>query len=168
MEIPNVLKIKILPSKVSVLVFHTLRAICILITVLKKFCNVLVSLWHKKCIPRILIASLVKPILKPVFKPQTASRAPFRGPKPASMHFAIFVFNPEKQENSFKVSTKAVNKNVWSYRSIPFMSTLFLIKAKTTSKVIIKKHADIGLPWRAPVFNVNYWVPKRPFITQDC
>ena len=36
-EIPNVLKIRILPSKVTILVFHTLRAFCIFLTVLKKF-----------------------------------------------------------------------------------------------------------------------------------
>ena len=60
-------------------------------------------------------------------------------------------------------SVSAVNKNEWLYRSIPFMSTFFLIKPKRNSKAIIKKYTDIGSP-----LNVNYWVAKPPFITQDC
>ena len=36
------------------------------------------------------------------------------------------------------------------------MSTLFLMKAKRTSKEIIKRYADIGSPCRAPLFNVKY------------
>ena len=36
------------------------------------------------------------------------------------------------------------------------MTTLLLIKAKRTSKVIIKKYADKGSPWPAPNFTVKY------------
>ena len=36
------------------------------------------------------------------------------------------------------------------------MTTLLLIKAKRTSKAIIKKYADIGSPWAAPLFAVKY------------
>ena len=42
LEIPNVLMIIILLSKVSILVFHTLRTFCCFLIVLKKFCSVLV------------------------------------------------------------------------------------------------------------------------------
>ena len=45
-----------------------------------------------------------------------------------------------------ELSAWAVNKNVRSYRVIPFMSTLFLIKAKRTSKATIKRYADIVSP----------------------
>ena len=78
--LPNVLKIRILPFRVSVLVFYALGTLCTFLTVLKKFLPVLVSLSYEKYIPSILIAPSVK---STVFKPQTASRIPLRGPKPA-------------------------------------------------------------------------------------
>ena len=37
-----------------------------------------------------------------------------------------------------------------------FISILFLIKGKRTSKAIMKRYADIGSPWGAPLFNVKY------------
>ena len=48
------------------------------------------------------------------------------------------------------------------------MATLFLIKAKITSKAIIKRYADNGSLWRAPLVNVKYWVAKPPFTTHNC
>ena len=48
------------------------------------------------------------------------------------------------------------------------MLSLLFLKVKSTSKTRIKRHADIGSPWRAPFFNVKYWVANPPFITQDC
>ena len=42
------------------------------------------------------------------------------------------------------------------------------IKAKRTSRAIIRIYSNIGSPWRAPLFNVKYWVAKPQFITQDC
>ena len=36
------------------------------------------------------------------------------------------------------------------------MSILFLIKAKRTSKAIIKKYADIGSPWKYADIG-SYW-----------
>ena len=114
LEISNVLKIRILRSKVSILVFHTLRAFYIFLTVLQKLRSALVSLCYEKCIPSTLIASLVK---STVFKPQTASRSRFRGPKPAISHFAIFGFNSEKQENSLKVLTHFNWRDVFKVES---------------------------------------------------
>ena len=43
-------------------------------------------------------------------------------------------------------SGKPLNKKQQSHRSIPFMLSLLFIKVKTTSKVIIKRSADIGSP----------------------
>ena len=99
--VPNVLKIRVLPFRVSVLVFHALGTFCTFLTVLKKFLPVLVSLWYEKYIPSILIASSVK---STVFKPQTASRIPLSGPKPAILYYLVLIQKNKKILQNFQLT----------------------------------------------------------------
>ena len=101
------------------------------------------------------------------FKPQTASKTHCREPSPAISHLLKFAFSPEKREYTLNVSIRfltdneSLRKKVQSIAKavyekaclkvvIPFMSALFLINSKRTSKASINKYADMESPWKAP------------------
>ena len=65
-------------------------------------------------------------------------------------------------------SAKAVYKKARLKIVIPFMSALFLINSKRTSKACINRYPKMGSLWRAPFSKLKYRVVKPPFITHDC
>ena len=49
--------------------------------------------------------------------------------------------------------------------SIPFISGCFLIERNKISNAGMKRYAETGPPWRAPLSRLKYWVVVPPFMT---
>ena len=75
-----------------------------------------------------------------------------------------FLTDNKSLRKKVESSAKAMFKNAWLKIVIPFMSALYLINSKRTSKGSINKYANIRLPWRAPFSKLKYGVVNPPLI----
>ena len=138
-------------------------------------------LLYEICTPYTLIHSLVR---SRYFIPESATLTLFRKPNPAISHLVKLGRSPEKLEKHRKpfkttlmelMSSKknvvssacAAYKYSWSkmFKSCVFLFVLIIMK--NISKARIKRYADIGSPWWAPLSSLKYLVVCPPFITHD-
>ena len=62
----------------------------------------------------------------------------------------------------------SIKEAVFTYFSIPFISGCFLIKINKTSNTSMKRYAETGSLWGAPLSRLKYWVVVPPFMKHDC
>ena len=125
------------------------------------------------------------------FIPQSATFTPFFTPIPATSHFSLFGFSPEKEfwelikkthqeffrnftdfyrlflKKKLLLSAYAVYKKLWPWISKTLILLFVLIKAKETFKAIMKMNAESGSPWRVPLSRLKNFVVIPPSTTQD-
>ena len=114
--------------------------------------------------------------------PQTSTGTPFRAPIPDILSFVRLGFSPEKREkvkyfnyvlNGLCIFQKirrivcisSIKKVVFKY-FYTFYFRMFLIKRNKIYNM--KRYAETGSRWQAPVSSLNYWVVVPPFMTHDC
>ena len=97
---------------------------------------------------------------------------------------SLYSTSPEKKEKSWRIlkasitdflflkkkllsSAYAVYKTFWLWISKLLILLFVLIKTKETSKIIMKRNAEIGSPWRALLSRLKNFVVMPPFTTQN-
>ena len=102
---------------------------------------------------------------------------------PSISHFVRFGFNNEKTEKVLNSSTRYImdyesfRKNIaTSVLAVKetmlkcfytFYFEIFFNEKKKNSNVSMKRYAEMGSSWQAPLSKLKYWVVLPPFITQE-